>query len=249
MLKRIIRYPAVSQTPRRLGKLLGVPVVPVTRAKKPSFEQDFLFVYPPDVEGSPDNQMKNSLLHGFFHANKARQREIIQASGLPIPWTARNKIGGPREGRFIVRPLHHSRGQNYRLTDNSHDFNVGHEYISEVFEKRREYRLVYVHGELVALLRKHPQEGTPREAAWGHEVSTFRTVNDHASSKLAEASALEVVGKNPIVKNAHIIAVDVLWKKGEFVVLEFNSSPSISIDGTLEKVVEVIKGKYDVRHS
>jgi hypothetical protein len=210
-----------------------------------------------------DDREKYERLYRFFSQTKAGQRTLLRASGIPVPdTTTRQDVAaswlvprteepsldnprGQREGAetptFIVRPLRHAGGIGFRLTKTPTDFIPGQEYVQRLFPKTREYRLIYVKGTFLVTLRKKVPEGTPRDQPWNHSAgAVFKTINPE-TCKLADTDCLSRLSANPIIKSAHIVAVDVLWNLSGYVVAEFNSCPGLSIETNLSRIAQHVQ--------
>lgn len=192
---------------------------------------------------------KAAVVHNFFWKNKLEQRRALSASGLPIPWTSGVSSGEPPAGQFVTRPLRHSGGADYALTPQLPT--TGQGYTSAIFPKDREYRIIFIYGEPVVFLRKRVPEGTGSHLPWNHAVGgTFQTINDIAGSKPSQSGAIEALRSNPVIRAAHIVGVDILWRRHgqdgnpDWCVVEFNSSPALTIDGNLAKVAAFIKERH-----
>lgn len=214
-----------------------------------------MFVYP-EVERlweqDQETRSKVSRLRNFFQATKFQQRMMLKTWEVPIPWTSgdsqtatRNfqETTGRIEGRFVVRPMHHMKGHHYRLTHDPGSFQTGSEYVSEVFRKTREYRVIFIKGNPLVVLRKKVPEGTDPEAPWNHATgSFFQTVNDVPACMLSRGDFFARMRDCPLVRDAHIVGVDVLWNKYGYVVCEFNAAPALTIENNLQKVVDFLRG-------
>lgn len=253
-IRYVVRHPHMMTTPKLLRDALGCRLrqwPPRQKKYTPSWNRDFLFKVPEPHElqeaGDYDCLTKAQKLHTFFGANKAQQRAILNASGLPTPWTSTTKnTWSGSSASFVVRPLRHSQGAHYRVTQDPNDFTPGSQYVAELFEKEREYRIVFVYGEALVVLRKHVPDGTPRHLPWNHAVGgTFRTINDVPNSKPFKSGAIEALSVHPVVRAAHIVGVDILWKRpDEWTILEFNAAPSLTIEENVKKVADFIKGYH-----
>ena len=214
---------------------------------RPSYTRDFLFTYPEDNrlwETNLNIRETVSTLRTFFQATKFQQRMMLKAWGIPVPWTKGNlhPLTEARQSPFVVRALRHWKGQFYRVTNNPNDFRPGYEYISALFPKTREYRIIYVFGEPLIVLRKHVPEGTSVEAPWNHAVgATFKTVNDLPSCMLSQTDVFERLRNNPVIRTAHIVGVDVLWNKRGYVICEFNGAPALTIENNVLRVADYIR--------
>lgn len=257
-IRYVIRHPSIHKTPGLLAEALGAKTRqwPNEQPFLPSYKNDFIFNMPEPhflheaQTGEWECVRKAEEVFQFFRKNKPSQRAIIGTT-LPIPWTSthRNTWNGGAS-RFVVRPLRHSKSRNYRVTDNPNDFIEGAEYVSELFFKEREYRIVYIFGYPVVVLRKRVEKDVGPELPWGFENSSFRTINDVSGSFVSRCGALEDIRRHQIIKSSHIVGVDILWRKGqnhhgEYKVLEFNSAPALTIEKNIEKVANFIKERQD----
>ena len=192
--------------------------------------------YPNRIDNVPESY---NLITRFYHGNKAAQRFLIESYGLKTPevYTSTN---------FIVRPLHHFGGHNYRITDVANDYNPSTEYISPAFPKWREYRVVFVKGNPLVVLRKKPGPDAQPFEAWNHtNGSFFQTVIDRASSPLSATTFFTDAVTHPVLRDSHLIAVDVLVdRQHNYAVTEFNFSPALTIPANLEVIANAF-----ARHS
>lgn len=245
-IRYVLRFDGIRATPQRLADALGAQTRkwPNRQQFIPSYTKDFLFKMPQVIqETDPDVLNKARSVRTFFSQNKFRQRMMLKNSGIPIPWTCgeKNSPDTPT-GKFVVRPMIHSKGINYRVTDDANDFVPGSEYISAVFPKEREYRIVFVYGKPVLVVRKTVPEGTDASTAWNHhEGSRFKTVHKHDKCIMKGCGAFDGLSADPIIQSAHIVGVDVLWKQGSWVVLEYNAAPALEIAENITTVANFIK--------
>lgn len=246
-MRYVVRHSAAMRSPILLAEKLGLKTrrFPGKLLDRPSYRQDILFAYPDAsqvLETDNETRGKVHLLHNFFHMNKFGQRKYLQAQGLPVPWTSSDHNSQPPVGKFVVRPMRHTRSQDYKVTDNPKDFIPGKEYISSLFPKKREYRILCVFGKPLITLRKKPSEGVTEEEAWGHTNSFFQTVKNIPECMLSTTDVYQRLEACPVIRHGHIIGVDVLWNKGGYSVLEFNSSPALTIESNLNTVADYVKG-------
>jgi hypothetical protein len=246
----VVRPPTIKTTPSTLAKDLGwkTRFYPNPKLSVPfDYKRDFFMtnVHPNHVEWYPD---EFQIVYGFFAGHKCSQRLNLESAGIPVPLVA----AGPADverltgEKFVVRPLRHSGGRDYRITDNRLDFVPGTEYISEFYPKRREYRVIFVFGKPLIWLRKKPNEGVEAEAPWGHVNSFFQTINDIPSCRLSATDCVQRLGALPVVAASHIVAADILYNQQSdrpYVVLELNMCPSLQIEGNRAKVVETIRAR------
>lgn len=199
------------------------------------YRQDVFLAYPdPDRYPNPIVNVPESygFLSSFYATNKRSQRLFIRDySSLKTPESYAST-------HFIVRPLRHFGGHDYRITDDPSDFNPEAEYIAPAFHKKREYRVIFVMGSPLILLRKKPGEGAQPFDAWNHtNGSFFQTVNDWPSSPLTRTSFFDDAGSLCVLRDAHLIAVDVLLgDDNTYAVTELNFSPALSIPSNLERI-------------
>jgi hypothetical protein len=149
------------------------------------------------------------------------------------------------DGTYVVRPYRHHGGENYRITTDPEDFQEGSEYISRIFEKDREYRIIYVLGTPLVVLKKKVPEGLSNQLHWNFaNGSTFVTV-PMAESVLRRTDIFRRLETNPIIQYADIVGVDVLYKNtGEYVIVEFNSAPGINIPANLESIATHVRAHH-----
>lgn len=196
-----------------------------------------------DRRGSNPSDTYRSL-YSFFSANKPTQREFIAGLGISVPESYQHSesLHDVRPGSWIVRPLRHSGGRGYRLTESVTDFTEGQEYIQRVYPKDREYRLIYVYGQHLITLRKKVPEGTPQDQPWNHSAGAFfQTINHWENCRLAGTDILARLQSLPIITHAHIVAVDVMWSNSlGYSVCELNACPGLTIDNNLRKVANYV---------
>jgi glutathione synthase/RimK-type ligase-like ATP-grasp enzyme len=249
----VVRPRGIKTTPRALAEDLDwtTRAYPNRSRLSLDYRTDFFMapVAPEFVRNAPAGYTD---LYHFLSRNKYAQRKALAALGLPTPRTvgshtqARELFGDGR-GRFVVRPMRHSGGQGYRVTEIPTDFVEGQEYLSELYPKKREYRVVFVFGNPRISLRKKPHGETPEESPWGHANSRFQTINNTAESRLAQTDFYWRAAHCPLVRSAHILALDILYNERReddpYVVLEANTCPGLTIDDNRTKIVEAIQAR------
>jgi len=172
---------------------------------------------------------------------------MLQEDGLTTPvtrgtpnWVSEGGHAAPV--RYVVRPLRHFGGHGYRLTEQADDYNPFNEYISEVFPKRHEYRVIFVYGTPVAtMLKRMPQETPNPTLPWNHSMGAyFISVNNPENNRLRNTDVYEKLSSSPIVKASHLVAADVLLaKRNRYAICELNFCPALT--GTnFEKVVAYV---------
>lgn len=246
----VVRPRHILGTPTRVAHELDCQTRFYPNTRRPrvfDYNRDFL-MYPVKGEHVRNATADYNAFVSFMEKNKYGQRLALGHGGIPIPGTAGSQRDAARlNGRqFVVRPLRHSRSSGYRVTETASDFREGTEYISALYPKKREYRIIFVFGEPLIVLRKKPNEGVTVEESWGHVNSFFQTINDVPNSKLAATDCISRLSNFAPVRGAHIVAADILFNRKEtepYVVLELNACPSLEIEGNLNRVVEAIRAR------
>lgn len=149
-----------------------------------------------------------------------------------------------QEAPYVVRPLRHQGGNGFRITQDPKDFNPNAEYICSLFKKDAEYRILFVYGEPVILLRKEPNGGVRADEAWNFGNSHFVTIDDPLRSNLhVHTDVYDRLVAHDVVHKSHYLGVDILYrtKTRDYVVCEYNSSPALTIPENIAKVAEVIR--------
>lgn len=247
MLRHVIRPEGISGTPKALAQELGVQ----TRkwpgfSGTPDFDTDLFLVYPDAINVKAADIQAYGVCRTFFAMDKAHQRQALGAQGIPIPGTFTHKshVTASPSGKFVVRPMRHSGGENYRVTENMLDFNEGSEYISHLFMKKREYRIIFAFGQPLIYMRKKQNDGVGAELPWGHQNSVFQTISDVPGSLIAQTDCVAKLTALSVIKTAHLVAADILYANGKYVVLELNTCPGLDIDANRAKVVEAVKAHF-----
>lgn len=210
------------------------------------YRQDFLMaaVHPESLRNTPPEYNET---FAFQTRNKYGQRQTLgQYVAVPAAANGYTSAATLTGEQFVVRPLRHSGGMGYRVTGDRTDFVAGTEYISELYPKRREYRVIFVFGEPLIHLRKKPNDGVDEAQPWGHANSRFQTINDVPGSRLARTDCVARLSSIPAVKGAHIVAADILFNAEAaqpYVCLELNFCPGLLIETNLEKVVTAIRNR------
>lgn len=198
----------------------------------------------------------------FASASKPSQRRILSDAGFPVPRTSSSSearqatdntieaiwFGVDRSGRdlelqlkYIVRPLRHSGGQGYRLTDNPSDYEEEREYIQEVYPKNHEYRIIVVRGKPLFTLYKRRPETLTYEQPWNHaNGSSFVTVDNPDNNRLRHTDVYERINNaSGLLNNLDLVGIDVMYaRRDKYVITEFNLCPAITLEHNLQKVAE-----------
>lgn len=245
----VVRPRAIRRSPRRLALDLGCQTrrYPNLQPVVFDYRRDFLTVpvYPPSIVNFPPEYLQ---VMAFARKNKYDQRRSLTDAQIPAPSAAKDYITAATltGDRFVVRPLRHSRGLGYRVVSDRLDFVERREYISDLYPKRREYRVIFVFGKPLIYMRKKPNEGVQTDAPWGHLNARFQTINDVAGCRLAATDCVPRLSELPVVRAAHIIAADIVFAGSAnpsmpYAVLELNFCPGLEIDSNRVKVVEAIR--------
>lgn len=184
--------------------------------------------YPNPITNVPDSY---DFISAFYTLSKHAQRGVLLQHGLKTP-------EGFASSHFIVRPLRHFGGHDYRITTDPNDYNPDTQYISPAVEKWREYRVIFVKGSPLLILRKKPGPDSGPFDAWNHASgSFFQTVNDHSICRLSQTSFFTDAVSFCVLRDTHLVAADVLIDRNfNYAVTEVNFSPAISIEANIEVI-------------
>jgi hypothetical protein len=250
----VIRPHGIRHTPRLLAAALDAkgtrrwPSYMRALSVRPSWGEDFFLIYP-EVNAlassswtSPDASRIYRVLRVFSSSSKYHQRHLLSEFGISVP-KSRERLGegsvSPSEGeKFVVRPLRHSQGRDYRLTTSWDDFREGQEYISVLFPKRWEYRLIFCFGTPLITLIKRVPEGLSYEQPWNHaNGSTFITVTNEENNRLRHTDVVERLAAYEVIQHAHLVAADILLDKDHnYAVTELNFCPALTIENNIQRV-------------
>lgn len=236
-MRFIVKPSKFRKTPLLLKRVLGArKLVSWQGRHQPplDYRQDLFLAfpqrgrYPNPITNVPDSY---DFVSSFYTLSKHAQRGMLMNSGLKTP-------EGYASSHFIVRPLHHFGGHDYRITTDANDYDPNTQYISPAFEKWREYRVIFVKGSPLLVLRKKPGPDSGPFDAWNHASgSFFQTVNDHSTCQLSQTSFFTDATSFCVLRDTHLIAADVLLDRSyNYAVTEVNFSPAISIETNLEVI-------------
>ena len=98
--------------------------------------------------------------------------------------------------------------------------------------------MIYVCGDPIIAMRKKNPNNIPKDMPWNHaQGAYFQTINDVEGSMLGRTSFFYHMDALPIIKFAHIVAVDVMWSQElGYCVCELNTCPGLTIEQNLRKV-------------
>lgn len=241
-MRFVVKPARFRKTPLLLKRVLGArKLVSYPGRYQPTldYRQDLFLAYP--QSGRYPNPIVNvpdsyEYLSSFYTQSKHSQRGLLLQSGLKTPEVFPSL-------NFIVRPLRHFGGFDYRITEDENDYDPDTQYISPAFHKYREYRVIFVLGTPLIVLRKKPGPGVGPFDAWNHASgSYFQTVLER-SGPLFSTSFIEDASNVPVLRDTHLVAADVLVDRdSNYAVTEVNFSPAISIPANLEVIQNAFSG-------
>lgn len=239
MFRYLLKSRQFRTTPIHLKRALGIrKLVSVGGRFNPDldWQRDLFFAYP--KENAYGGRLANlpptyDAIASYYTSNKRHQRLILNANGIKTPESYADDAR-----RFIVRPLRHHGGVGFRVTDSGDDYDPKTEYIAPLFPKKREYRVIYCFGTPLILLRKKPGPEATAEEPWNHaHGSSFQTISSLEECRLfIQTKFFSDVQDFPVIRDAHIVAVDVLANGNRYAVCELNFSPAITIPSNLERI-------------
>ena len=243
-IRYVIRPQSIRTTPRLLANAFNAQTFrwPNRRSTLPNWEQDFFLVYPrpSQVLHCTDEY---DVIWNVGRATKPVQRAYLSSHGVPVPLVFNHQQLGPYIGRWIVRPLRHSQGVGYRITEDPYDHDPQVEYVQRLYPKRFEYRIIFCLGTpLITLLKRVPDDIDP-DGPWNHSNgSYFVTVHDINNNRLRHTDVYDRLLAVDVIKHAHLVAADILLGDGnDFVVTEINFAPALTIESNLQKVVQHVQ--------
>jgi len=236
-MRFIVKPSKFRRTPLLLKTSLGADkLVSVPGRYQPTldYSQDLFLAfpkaigYPNPIENVPESYEEIST---FYRATKSGQRRMLLSSSLKTPEAYASS-------HYVVRPLHHFGGHDYRVTDNPNDYDPNTQYISPAFEKWREYRVLFIKGRPLITLRKKPGPNSDPFSAWNHTSgSYFQTVHQLEASPLSLTQFFADAANVCVLRDTHLIAADVLInRRFEYAVTEVNFAPAITIPANLEVI-------------
>ena len=257
-IRFVVRPEGFKRTPSKLAQalqarqtLLYAPGTPYFNRRAPLDADKDLFLCAPDVGLLPPNQRTEdrALTNRFFRATKGGQRKLLQEWGVKTPESypaCPSREDATNRTAYVVRPLRHFGGQEYRVTNSPTDFNPALEYISPLFPKEHEYRVIYLKGQpVITLYKRLPETEVNFDGPWGHDTaSTFVTVNNPENNRGRNYPKFyEDFGRTPLVRGSHLLGVDVMIARNhKYAVCEVNFCPSVTIDGNLTKIATLLSG-------
>lgn len=239
-MRFIIRPNSISKTPRQLKTALGARnTVKLENVVSCDYNQDLFLAYPEPskVINKPGNDY--SFLHNFYQSNKATQRTVLAGLGLPIV----PLFGLEAYSRFVVRPLRHRQGLDYRVTEDRTDYSPATHYISALIPKLKEYRYLCYKGKHVCTYFKAQNPDQPpvsSDLPWTHANGfRFLTILHAVNDKVTTSGLADKILGLSLTKTASLIAYDVLATRDDLYVCEANLCPGLSIPNTISKIAAI----------
>ena len=236
-MRFVVKPSKFRKTPLLLKRALGAQKLvswPGRYQPPLDYAQDLFLAFPQC--GRYHNPIANvpesySFISAFYTLTKHAQRGVLIQHGLKTPEAYASS-------HFIVRPLHHFGGHDYRITEDETDYDPNTQYISPAFSKWREYRVIFVKGSPLVVLRKKPGPELGPFDAWNHaNGSFFQTVINHSESPLFRTSFFEDAARFCVSRDTHLVACDVFIDRDlNYAVTEFNFSPAITIPSNIEVI-------------
>jgi hypothetical protein len=241
MFRYLLKSKQFRTTPIYLKRTLSIrKLVSVGGRFYPDLDwnKDLFLAYPkPNQYSGQLQNLPNSYdtISNFYTANKKLQRSILNSYNIKTP-----ESYATNARHFVVRPLRHYGGTNFRVTNNSEDYNPQYEYISPLFPKKREYRVIFVFGTPILILRKKPGDNATVDTPWNHtNGSFFQTISSLSECRLqTQTSFFSDISDCPLVQDTHIIAADVLTNSSDYAVCELNFSPAITLPNNLQRIYD-----------
>jgi hypothetical protein len=237
-MRFVVKPSKFRKTPLLLKRALGAQkLVSIPGRYQPALDytQDLFLAfpqrnrYPNPITNVPDSY---DFLASFYSLTKHAQRGVLINSSIKTPEVYTSSR------HFVVRPLRHFGGFDYRITEDPSDYDPATQYISPAIDKWREYRVLFVLGEPLVILRKKPGPDSGPFDAWNYSSgSYFQTVHERDDSPLLRTSFLEDAADFAVSRDTHLVAADVLIDRDcNYAVTEFNFSPALSISSNIEVI-------------
>lgn len=244
----IVRPSGISLTPNALKTALSAQQV--VKASKPGIEfdpeLDFFFAYPQAY------QLKRGLNQGqlasyhqilpFFTSSKYTQRKYMLDAGISVPQTQGLHFYDREAGKkYVWRPSSHSAGSGFTVLSHDAPLPVGG-YLSELYKRLYEYRVIYVLGKRLCCLQKSVPEGISQEVPWTFgNGAIFSDIGDRwTNHRLHSRGCYTALDAFFVSQIAHICAYDVMVSDDGYAVSECNFAPSLKVDSRIQKVANHI---------
>ena len=232
--RSIIRPLHIQTTPAKLAEQLGIEARKAAPDSPAKWGTDFFMYYPPTALVNSTSKLYMRL-RDFYKNGKLHQRTVMVNANLrSLPsagFIAEAAVLPPAPLGYIVRPLIHEKGQKFRRTLNEFDFTPGKEYISPIFPKTHEYRVIFVRGKF-ALLQKKQNGKLGPEDCWSNVP--FTVIKDVDRAYLfVHTDVIPALLNFEFVQKADIVGVDILYNHAEhdYRICELNCCPCLTAPG------------------
>lgn len=252
-MRYLVRPRKLRRTPFRLRDALGFTrsyAYPNMRDLPVfSWEHDLLIAVP-SYQHVRDAPPAFSTLRRVYVADKWKQRLWLHENGFQTPLNAEQ----PEDDIvYVRRPLRHHSGVGFQCIQSesvislpeliAHN-NVADNYLSPLFRRTHEYRVIMHKGKVVCTILKRNDVGLNQTQAWnGANGSYFVTVRNPDNNRLRHTDIYERLENNPVLASAHLLGVDVLLNHPErkYAISEINFCPSIEIDSNIEELKSYVE--------
>lgn len=192
-------------------------------------------------------------LRNLYQMNKAHQRRFLHEQGFTVPETRHSSWCTPtlecaRDGDFVVRPLRHTRGRQYTVSNNTDGVCLESNYISRVFPKKWEYRVFITKGNpIVTLVKKYdgPDEDVPgHQQPWNRGAGyKFITVHNRENDRLRHTNLYPLIESTPVFQEITMAALDVMLHNScehgwTYAISELNFAPLVTLPANLKKMCD-----------
>jgi len=200
------------------------------------------------VEGLSEGQRASyHQLRLFYTSTKFQQRKALHEAGVSVPMTVGihnlDMLADGWDNKCVKRPLHHRAGQGFevgRFAELHPSLNVATHYLSVLFRRTHEYRVIYCHGKRIAtLLKKHPDAAPlPQDRPWTHAEGAFFVglSSPQETHRLTQRGCYEALERFHVIQEAHLCAVDVMVNDTSYAVSEINFAPALTVQSRIEAV-------------
>ncbi len=245
----IVRPSGITLTPNALKTALAAQEV--ITATKPGIEydpdQDFFFAYPDSSRlkrGAYQGQLASyHQLTSFFCSSKLAQRRKMHEAGISVPRTLGIHFTELCSDKsYVWRPSSHRAGEGFTIVSTDTSCPAGG-YLSELFQRTHEYRVIYVLGKRLCTLMKTIPATLTQEQPWTFEAGcTFQDIGDTwTTHRLHSRGCYTALDAFYVAQLAHICAFDVMVNATSYAVSECNFAPSLKLPGRIQKVVNRIR--------
>ena len=240
----VVRPRTMRKTPRRLKDYLGFQRTYAypNRQRLPVFSWNTdLLIAVPEAHHVRDAPAEFSTLRRLYAADKWKQRLWLHENGFPTPLQVEDA------NVYVRRPKRHHSGIGFQCIDSESPIplqeliahnNVADNYLSPLFRRTQEYRIVMHKGQVVFTILKRNDADLDQTQAWnGANGSYFVTVRNPDNNRLRHTDCAERLINNPVLASAHLLGVDILYNSADntYCIVEINFAPSMTIESNLEE--------------